>query len=231
MFRMITAVVALAASAALAGLRHRGGARRGPTTGDTRSRWSGPPPPAPPPPHRTVIMIIRHGEKPDGTAPGVDANGNEDDSSLTAVGWERATPWSACSTRPRATRGRGWPARSAIYAAGVTDEGEGQRTRETVAPLADALGLPVDTEFGKGEEKKLMKDVLAQSGTTLISWQHGEIPAIADAFPSVSPAPPQEWPSDRFDVVWTFTRTADGWAFTQTPELVLPQDHAGVIEN
>jgi len=47
----------------------------------------------------------------------------------------------------------------------------------------------------------------------------------------VTPAPPQEWPSDRFDVVWTFTRTPDGWAFTQTPELLLPQDHAGAIES
>ena len=29
----------------------------------------------------------------------------------------------------------------------------------------------------------------------------------------------------------TFTRTADGWHFTQTPELVLPQDDDGIIEN
>ena len=89
----------------------------------------------------------------------------------------------------------------------------------------------MNTEYGKGEEKKLMKDVLELSGTTLISWQHSEIPALTDAFDSVTPAPPQEWPSDRFDVVWTFTRTSDGWAFTQTPELVLPQDHTDVIES
>ena len=113
----------------------------------------------------------------------------------------------------------------------MTDEGEGQRTRETVAPLAEALGVPVNIEYGKGEETKLVKDVLTQPGTTLISWQHSEIPTIADAFPSVSPPPPEDWPSDRFDVVWTFTRTADGWSFTQTPELVLPQDHDSVIEN
>ena len=35
-------------------------------------------------------MIIRHAEKPDGSAPGLDEDGNEDDSSLTAVGWQRA---------------------------------------------------------------------------------------------------------------------------------------------
>ena len=64
----------------------------------------------------------------------------------------------------------------------------------------------------------------------MISWQHSGIPAIAEAFGSVTPTPPSEWPDDRFDVVWTFTGTADGWRFAQLPELVLPQDRAGVIE-
>ena len=38
----------------------------------------------------TLVMLIRHGEKPDGTDPGVDAQGKPDDNSLTATGWERA---------------------------------------------------------------------------------------------------------------------------------------------
>ena len=177
------------------------------------------------------VMVIRHAEKPDGTAPGVTADGAEDDSSLTAVGWQRAHALVGLFDPADGDPQAGLARPQAIYAAGVTDEGEGQRTRETVAPLADALGLPVQTEYGKGEEKKLMRDVLERSGTTLISWQHSEIPAIADAFDAVTPAPPDEWPSDRFDVVWTFTRTADGWHFTQTPELLLPQDLSGVIEN
>jgi broad specificity phosphatase PhoE len=176
-------------------------------------------------------MIIRHGEKPDGTTPGIDENGDEDDSSLTTVGWERAHALVDLFDPPHGTPPSPLARPDRIYAAGVTDDGEGQRTRETVTPLADALGVPVDTELGRGDEKKLVKDVLAQSGSTLISWQHGGIPEIVDDFPSVSPKPPEEWPSDRFDVVWTLTRTADGWHFTQTPELVLTDDHAGVIEN
>jgi hypothetical protein len=32
-------------------------------------------------------------------------------------------------------------------------------------------------------------------------------------------------------VVWTFTRTADGWRFDQLPELLMPQDQAAVIQN
>ena len=226
MLRLCTVAAALAASALLAGCGTGPATTGTPTAPVTVVAPSPEPSPVPAP---DVVMIIRHGEKPDGTEPGVDENGNEDDSSLTALGWQRAHAlvglFDPAEGDPRAPLAR--PDR--IYAAGVTDDGEGQRTRETVTPLADALGVPVDTELGRGDEKKLVEDVLAQSGSTLISWQHGGIPEIVDDFPSVSPKPPEEWPSDRFDVVWTLTRTADGWHFTQTPELVLTDNHAGVI--
>jgi hypothetical protein len=178
-----------------------------------------------------VVMVIRHGEKPDGSDHGVDAEGSEDDSSLTEIGWDRARRlvdlFDPAPGPPRAGLARP----TAIYAAGQNADGEGTRTRETVAPLADRLGIPVDTSFGKGDEKALVEHVIAQPGPTLISWQHGGLPAIARAFPGVTPTPPSEWPDDRFDVVWTFTRTVDGWHFAQLPELVLPQDHADVIQN
>jgi broad specificity phosphatase PhoE len=222
--RLCTVAAALTASALLAGCSTEPAANGAATVPVT---VVAPPPPA----EHDVVMIIRHGEKPDGTTPGIDENGDEDDSSLTTVGWERAHALVDLFDPPHGTPPSPLARPDRIYAAGVTDDGEGQRTRETVTPLADALGVPVDTELGRGDEKKLVKDVLAQSGSTLISWQHGGIPEIVDDFPSVSPKPPEEWPSDRFDVVWTLTRTADGWHFTQTPELVLTDDHAGVIEN
>ncbi len=228
MFRTLTVLLALVASVALAGC----GGSDGPA-GATTGKITVVAPPSPgartgAPPDR--VMIIRHAEKPDGSAPGLDADGNEDDSSLSAVGWERAHALVGLFDPVRGDPRSGLSRPQTIYAAGVTDDGEGQRTRETVAPLAEALGLRVHTEYGKGEEKKLMKDVVELSGATLISWQHSGIPTIADAFEPVTPAPPQEWPSDRFDVVWTFTRTAGGWHFTQTPELLLPQDDPDVIE-
>jgi len=222
--RLCTVAAALTASALLAGCSTEPAANGAATVPVT---VVAPPPPA----EHDVVMIIRHGEKPDGTTPGIDENGDEDDSSLTTVGWERAHALVDLFDPPHGTPPSPLARPDRIYAAGVTDDGEGQRTRETVTPLADALGVPVDTELGRGDEKKLVTDVLAQSGSTLISWQHGGIPEIVDDFPSVSPKPPGEWPSDRFDVVWTLTRTADGWHFTQTPELVLTDDHAGVIEN
>jgi len=179
----------------------------------------------------TVVMVIRHGEKPEGSQHGIDAQGNEDDSSLTTVGWERAQKlvdlFDPQSGEPRAGLAR--PA--AIYAAGANDEGEGARTRETVAPLADRLGITVNTDYGKGDEEKLIDQVSEEPGPTLISWAHGELPTIAESFPNVTPKPPKDWPDDRFDVVWTFTKTADGWHFAQVPELVMPGDQSDVISS
>jgi broad specificity phosphatase PhoE len=177
------------------------------------------------------VMIIRHAEKPDGSQPGIDAAGNEDDSSLTEIGWDRANALVGLFDPAEGSPRQGLARPTAIYAAGVTDSGEGQRTRETVAPLADALGITVNTDFGRDDEKALAKHVIDQPGPVLISWQHGGIPAIVEAFPHVRPDPPSEWPDDRFDVIWILTRTGDGWRFSQMPELVLPQDDSGVIEN
>jgi broad specificity phosphatase PhoE len=178
-----------------------------------------------------LVMVIRHGEKPDDSHSGVDANGNEDGSSLTEIGWERARRlvdlFDPAQGRPRPGLARP----TAIYAAGANDDGEGARTRETVTPLADQLGITVNTSFGKGEEKELVEHALGQAGPTLISWQHGEIPAMAEAFPGATPSPPTEWPDDRYDVIWTFTKTADGWQFAQLPELLLPQDQDSPIQD
>jgi broad specificity phosphatase PhoE len=223
----ITTIVALAMTAVLAGC------------GTNTTRTPDAPSSRRPTPEATsddvapgsLIMIIRHGEKPDGANPGVDANGEKDDSSLTETGWDRAHRLADLFDPAEAHPRPGLARPKTVYAAGANDEGEGQRTRETVQPLADHLGIPVNTSFGKGDEEALVEHVISQPWPTLISWQHGEIPAIAQAFPSVTPTPPAEWPDDRFDLIWTLTKTDDGWHFTQLPELVLPQDQASVIED
>jgi broad specificity phosphatase PhoE len=173
-------------------------------------------------------MIIRHAEKPDGRAGGVDQSGRADPGSLTATGWERARGLVGLFAPAEGRPPRGLSRPGAIFAAGANDDGEGLRTRQTVAPLSAALGVPVDTEFGKGEEEELVHEVLAHPGTVLISWQHSGIPDIVDAFPAVTPGPPKNWPGERYDVVWTLTRTATGWRFAQVPELVQPGDRTDV---
>jgi hypothetical protein len=217
--RVITSAGALAASATVLGC----GTSRRPSGAPGASTTAAP---------GTLIMIIRHGEKPDKSSPGVDINGNPaGKSSLTQVGWNRARRLvevfdpSTGSLRPGLARP------TVIYAAGATDAGEGERTRETVAPLAQRLRIAVNTTFGKGDEDAMAAQITSASGPTLICWQHGEIPAIADAFGSLTPTPPDTWPDDRFDVIWTLTAHERGWDFAQLPEMVLPGDQTRTITN
>ena len=82
--RTVAMVVALAAALLTAcGTTPTGPAPTG--TPSARSAQASPAVTAP-----RLVMIIRHGEKPDGSEAGVDADGNEDSSSLTATGWDRA---------------------------------------------------------------------------------------------------------------------------------------------
>lgn len=174
-----------------------------------------------------VIMIIRHGEKPDedvSPLPGINDRGQPDESSLTKVGWDRATKLVDVFDPARGDVKPGLARPAVIFAARPTEEGTGQRTRETVTPLAKKLGMQINVSYGKGEEQQLVADVLKQSGPVLISWQHGEIPAIAEAVGATTPTAPSEWPDERYDMVWTLTKTATGWNFAQVPEMILPGD-------
>lgn len=227
--RALTVLAALAAAGVLAGC----GADTAPAL-DRTAPASAPATspvaaPAATPRDTDLVMIIRHGEKPEDDALGVDANGAPDEASMTDQGWARAHGLADLLDPTHGDPRPGLARPVTIYAAGATDEGRGQRTRETVLPLAERLGVPVNTRYGKGDEEDLVEHVVAEPGPTLISWQHGEIPDIVEAFGTVTPQPPSEWPDDRFDVVWVLTRTADGWQFSQQPELVLPQDQPTVI--
>ena len=174
----------------------------------------------------------RHGEKPDPSSPlpGVDINGSPaGNNSLTEVGWNRARHLVDLFDPPGGTVRPGLARPKLIYAAGANEGGSGERARETITPLAQRLGLPVNSSLGKGDEQTLAAQITAQPGPTLICWQHGEIPAIAAAFGSVNPAPPAVWPNERFDVVWTLTANGSGWDFAQVPEMVLPGDQLQTI--
>lgn len=178
----------------------------------------------------TLVMIIRHGEEPDtSTLPGIDASGNPDDHSLTQVGWNRARALVDLFDPPNGQPRPGLARPTLIYAAGVTEGGSGTRSRETVTPLAQKLGIQVNTTFGKGDEQAMAAQITSQPGPTLIAWQHSEIPTIAAAFGSLTPAPPTKWDGTRYDVIWTLTANSTGWNFTPLPEMVLPQDQPQTI--
>lgn len=178
------------------------------------------------------VMVIRHAEKPTASPPfyGVTAAGEKDPESLIVRGWQRAGAL-ACLLAP--SRG---PLQSPelaqpqlLYA---SDKQSGsQRPLETITPLATKLRIKVDTSFKKGQEKDLVKKVLARPGIVLICWQHEAIPEIANRILGDQTTAPQEWPGSRFDLVWVFDRDPDSgtYYFSQVPQLLLAGDSADPI--
>ncbi len=187
-------------------------------------------------PTATKIMIIRHAEKPDGSgAPyGVDANGKEDDESLTTLGWQRAGALVALFDPARgALQSAALATPDVLFAAVVAPHAKSERPTETITPLSERLGIALNAEgeYTKGQEADVAKAALAASGSVLICWQHEDIPALAGHIPLSNGPVPQTWPGDRFDLVWVFDlQSATGqYAFSQVPQELLAGDKPTII--
>jgi hypothetical protein len=156
--------------------------------------------PAPIPTHWSVqrpaqIILIRHADQP----------ADPRDPHLAPAGVQRAERLvSFITTDPAMTR-FGLPV--AVFATRTTKDGNGQRTQETVAPLARALKLPVQTPFLGKNYAALAYLILANPAyagkTVLICWNHEEIPQLAAAL-GVTPEPPK-WKGSVFDRVYVIS--------------------------
>jgi hypothetical protein len=102
--------------------------------------------------------------------------------------------------------------------------GGSKRPEETVTALAAALGTSIDLKYPKGEEAAMVASLSGLSGPTLVCWEHTGIPTIISHLGRVAPPPPTSWPSSVFDVVFVFTRSGNGWNFTQVPQELLAGD-------
>ena len=170
------------------------------------------------------IMIVRHAEKPDSDKlHGITEDGSHDHHSLTVTGWVRAGALVELLGSALRVPQAGLRCPDRIYGTDAGD-GESKRSIQTVSPLGARLGVKVDTRYREGDEEELAKEIRELSGTTLVSWHHETIHRIAKHLGEVRPDPPRHWPDDRFDLVWTFTRTAEYWHFAQVPQLLLPDD-------
>jgi hypothetical protein len=183
-------------------------------------------------PARPTIQIIRHAEKPtdDPQTLGVDSSGNENPECLIPLGWQRAGALATLFDPSHGTIAPGLATPRTIFAAGVGKHSNSHRPKETVKPLADKLGLKIDESFLKGDETAMVEAALAKTGVVLISWQHQDIPGIANQILGNTTTVPQSWPGDRFDIVWVFTPDGSGaYTFTQVPQLLLHGDSPDVI--
>ena len=156
---------------------------------------STPAPTQSPPLRPAQIILIRHAEKPP----------DAENPHLSRAGVKRADQLVSFITTDTAMTRFGSPV--AVFATQTTKNDNGQRTQETVAPLARALKLPVQTPFlGKdyGELARLILTTSAYAGkTVLICWNHDAIPQLAAAL-GVTPQPPK-WKASVFDRVYVIS--------------------------
>ena len=191
------------------------------TTRPAMSRQTGHFAAAPP----DVIYIIRHGEKPAAppdpghghghghdqrsavpTAPfGVDFQGNQNAHSLLPRGWQRSGALAAAFDPASGASEAGLRTPDALLSPSYGDPGKtvAHRTYQTIEGLGGRLGIRIASAFAEGQEPQLAASVVSDySGVVLICWEHGRIPALASALPTVNrSAIPQAWSGDRFDVV------------------------------
>jgi hypothetical protein len=141
------------------------------------------------------IILLRHAEKP----------ADPEDSHLSPAGVKRAEQLVPFIMKDPAMSRFGLPV--AVFASQTTKHDNGQRSQETVAPLAKALKLPVQAPFRSKDYAALAKMILANPAyagkTVLICWTHEEIPKLAAAL-GVKPRPPK-WKDSVFDRVYVIS--------------------------
>jgi hypothetical protein len=186
-------------------------------------------------PKTTKIMIIRHAEKPpeSGEPFGVTAEGDQDIESLTIEGWQRSGGL-ACLFAP--ARGPlqdpGLATPEFLFASASKSGGGSKRPLETITPLASKLGL-TPTLHKKNDLDKVAAEAMSCGGIALVSWQHEDIPAIANIILGNETTVPQKWPGARFDVVWVFDLKAssNSYSFSQVAQCLLAGDSPDPIES
>lgn len=162
----------------------------------------------------TVILIIRHAEKPD-SGDGLSPMG-EQRAQLYANYFKHFTVDSA-------------PLKiDSIFAA--ADSAGSHRPRLTVEPTSRALGIPINSSFKDKNFQKLADEIFSRphGHAILISWHHEEIPQLVRALGANpnSLFPKAKWPGDVFGWVIQLRYDADGHLFDvkRINEHLLPDD-------
>lgn len=146
------------------------------------------------------VIVIRHGEKPK----------DRSEKHLSPAGEKRAERLvEFVKNNPELNR-IGPP--TALVAALPTKDGGGQRTGETLAPLSDALKLPVETPYESEHPKRLASLLLAEKKydgkNVFVCWTHEHIPALIEAL-GVQPAP-EKLGDDVYDVAYIISYSDKG---------------------
>lgn len=181
------------------------------------------------------IMVIRHAEKPSHHPPpyGVTPEGERESESLSVRGWQRAgalATFFAPTNGPFSDPSLAGP--QFLYASKPTRRNGSRRPVETITPLAEKLAIRINSNFPKVETREMLDEVFLCAGVVLVCWQQEFIPKIANYILGDRTTAPQDWPDDRFDMVWVFDLDpATGrYGFRQVPQRLLMGDWATPIK-
>lgn len=179
------------------------------------------------------IMLIRHAERPGGgkTNRGVTMEGEKNKEELSVRGWQRAgalarffAPRDGHFAHPALARP------NFLFACRAGPAAPSLRPQHSLLPLAELIEAEINCDYYEGEETPLVQKARTASGTVLIAWKHRTMHVIANAILGDKTTAPQYWPFDRYDLIWVFDNDAEGWTFTQVPQLLLAGDKPSGVE-
>ncbi|MEW6633274.1 MAG: flagellar basal body-associated protein FliL, partial [Pseudomonadota bacterium] len=156
-----------------------------------------------------TVLIVRHGEKPDsGTG-------------LSPAGEVRAKAYVRYFQPLKLDDGTSFRPDTLVATA---DSADSARERLTLAPLAEAMKLPIDQRFADKDVKPLVKALESESHgkSILIAWHHGELGKLIKAFGADPKAlmPKGEWPDDVFDWVVVLRFDHAGQLIPDSPHII-----------
>ena len=179
--------------------------------------------------HATKVMLIRHAEKPLGSSPacGITPEGERDKESLTVRGWQRAgalahlfAPAAGRPQEPLLARPQ------FLFASKPKRQNGSRRSTQTISPLAEKLAMRINSNYTREQTAEMLREALACEGVVLVCWQQEYLPQIANQILGDETSSPQDWPDDRYDMVWVLDRDAETgrYDFKQVPQLLLMGD-------
>ncbi|CAL5869046.1 uncharacterized protein PFLUO_LOCUS3274 [Penicillium psychrofluorescens] len=133
---------------------------------------------------QSTVYLIRHGEKPS-SGDGLDSQGEERAQCLVNV-------FAANSSYNIGH----------IMAETPQSDGSQQRPYDTVLPLANSLGLTVDTSCQRDDSDCVQGviDSYTGAGNILICWEHS---ALTDIVTALGDDDAPTYPDDSFNLIWT----------------------------
>ena len=182
----------------------------------------------------TKILLIRHAEKPAKDSPpfGVTLEGDRSKESLEVRGWQRAGALTHLLAPPDGRFQHDALAKPQfLYASKPVKRRGSKRPIETITPLAEKLGVEINSEYRRSEFESMLDEVFSHKGVVLICWQREYIPEIASYILDYKRSVPEEWPEDRFDMFWVFDLDAKSgrYKFKQVPQRLLSGDRVTPI--